>query len=203
MNLRDTYNKIAEDWHKDHQADDWWVEGTDTFVSFLNEGDEVLDVGCGGGSLSGYLIKRGIRVLGIDFSEKLIDIAKREVPEAKFLVLDMRNLSKLTREFDGVFTQASLIHIPKKEALSILQTFVSKLKSGGYLYVAVKGIRPSRPDEEIREEKDYGYVYQRFFSYYTMDELKEYFERLGLEVVWQNIKTSRNRDWLQIIGKKS
>ena len=203
MNLRDTYNKIAEDWHKDHQVEDWWIEGTDTFVSFLSAGDEVLDVGCGSGLKSGYLIKKSIRVLGVDFSEKLIDIARREVPEAEFLILDMRDLSGLAREFNGVFTQASLLHIPKKEAFSTLQTLVSKLKSGGYLYIAVKGIRSSRPHEEIREESDYGYTYQRFFSYYTMGELKEYFALLELEVVWENIKTSGKTDWLQIIGKKS
>jgi hypothetical protein len=29
MDLKSTYNKIAEDWHKNHQQDDWWVEGID------------------------------------------------------------------------------------------------------------------------------------------------------------------------------
>ena len=27
MNLKETYNKIAEDWFKDHKSDNWWIEG--------------------------------------------------------------------------------------------------------------------------------------------------------------------------------
>ena len=48
MNLKETYNKIAEDWHADHSSDDWWQEGTDKFIWNLKNGASVLDVGCGG-----------------------------------------------------------------------------------------------------------------------------------------------------------
>jgi 2-polyprenyl-3-methyl-5-hydroxy-6-metoxy-1,4-benzoquinol methylase len=202
MNLKDTYNKIAEDWHKQHQADDWWIEGTDKFVSFLKPGAEVLDVGCGGGFKSKYLIGKGLKVVGIDFSENIIKIAKREVPKAEFFVMDMRDLKDL-HQFDGIFAQASLLHIPKKEITDVLSGLVAKLKIGGYIYVAVKGTQPGKPDEGILEENDLGYSYQRFFSYFTMAELKEHFKNLNLSIVYSETKKFGKTDWLQIIGKKS
>ena len=52
MNLKETYNKIAEQWRRDHQSDDWWVLGTDKFISLLPNGATVLDVGCGAGTKS-------------------------------------------------------------------------------------------------------------------------------------------------------
>ncbi len=78
MDLKDTYNKIAEDWHKDHTQDDWWVDGTLKFISLVGVGKEVLDVGCGAGTKSKFLKENGLSVTGIDFSEKMIEIAKRE-----------------------------------------------------------------------------------------------------------------------------
>ena len=112
MNLKDTYNKIAEEWNRTHQTDDWWVEGTERFVSFLKPGDLVLDVGCGPGTKSKYLIGKGLRVFGIDLADKFIKIARQKVPEAEFAVLDMQEMEKLEKNFDGIFAQASLLHIP-------------------------------------------------------------------------------------------
>src|SRR5258706_10762297 len=109
MNLKDTYNKIAESWHKDHQTDDWWIEGTDKFISLLKQGDSVLDVGCGGGTKTKYLIGKGLKVLGIDFSENLIEIAKREVPQGTFLVMDINNVDMMQENFNGIFMQAVLL----------------------------------------------------------------------------------------------
>ena len=138
MSLKETYNKIAESWHQDHQSDDWWVEGTNTFISFLKKGELVLDVGCGAGTKSKYLLKNGLQVIGIDFSEKMIEIARKEIPQGKFFVMDINDVDKLRENFDGIFMQAVLLHVPKKEVESVLKKAVVKLKVGGYLYIAVK-----------------------------------------------------------------
>jgi 2-polyprenyl-3-methyl-5-hydroxy-6-metoxy-1,4-benzoquinol methylase len=49
MNLKDTYNKIAIDWHRDHLPDDWWIDGMGKFAGMLPAGATVLDAGCAGG----------------------------------------------------------------------------------------------------------------------------------------------------------
>jgi SAM-dependent methyltransferase len=202
MDLKDTYNRIAEDWHKDHQQDNWWVEGTDAFISLLPEGASVLDVGCGGGFKSRYLAERGLQVTGIDFSEKLIGIASRESVGIDFKVMRMQDVPSLPQEFDGIFAQASLLHIPRDEIQSVLSGLVSKLKALGYLYVAVKGPKEGKPLEETKMEDDYGYEYSRFFSYHSLDELCSYFDELGLETVYTNVARTGNTDWVQVIGRK-
>ena len=204
MDTRDTYNLIAEDWHRDHVSDDWWIEGTDAFMQKLPLDGRVLDVGCGSGVKSKYLISHGLHIIGIDVSDKLLEIARREVPEGEFRELSMADLDSMPETFDGVFVQASLLHIPKKDARAVVQKMADRLVPRGFLYVAVKERRKGNPEEEIVKEDDYGYEYERFFSYFIMEELEKYFTDANLKIVTQSRNTSPSGKtvWLQIIGQK-
>ena len=197
-----TYNKIAEEWHRDHCSDDWWVAGTNYLISLLPIGATVLDVGCGSGVKAKYLTNKGLKVTGLDYSEKLLEIARRENPAIEFVQMDMREVARLDRQFDCVFAQASLLHIPRAEVLAAIKILVEVLKPDGYFYVAVKGVREDRPEEGVKTENDYGYEYQRFFSYFRLEEIKQFFLDAGLEVVWENSSKSENCEWIQVIGKK-
>ncbi|HYE23223.1 MAG TPA: class I SAM-dependent methyltransferase [Candidatus Paceibacterota bacterium] len=202
MDIRETYNRIAEDWHKDHTNDDWWTEETERFLNLLPTGGTVLDVGCGSGTKSKYMAGRGFQVTGIDISDGLLAIAKRELPEGDFRELSMTDLSSLSASYDGTFAQASLLHIPKKEAGDVVRQIASVTKPGGYTYIAVKELRPGNKDEEIKREDDYGYTYERFFSYYTSEELAAHFEQSGLTIISNTRKQSGNTVWLQIVGQR-
>ncbi len=202
MNLRETYNRIAEDWHRDHSHDDWWVEGTDAFVKELPSGAHVLDVGCGSGVKSKYLAKHGLHVVGIDISDKLLEIARRETPEAEFRELSMYDLDSTSETFDGIFAQASLLHIPRRDAGAVVKKMADRLTPDGFLYLAVKETRSDKPEEGVFKED--GYDYERFFSYFTMDELEQYLADAGLKIVLslRNPHPSGKTVWLQIIGRK-
>ena len=201
--LRDTYDRIAVDWASDHQGDDWWRECTARFASLLPNGARVLDAGCGSGQKARFFEERGLRLLGIDFSEKLLEIARRTAPASDFRLVDLRDVGTMTEKFEGVFAQASLLHIPKAEAFAVVEGMVSRLVPRGLLYVAVKAQRPGNPEEEIVTENDYGYDYDRFFSYYTMEEMRGYIGRLGLSLIHAESSQLPSRgDWMQIIARK-
>jgi len=201
MNVREAYNKIAKDWYQDHRSDTWWIEGTDHLISLLPPHGAVLDVGCGTGVKTKYFVDRGFQVAGIDFAENMIALAKQDVPQATFEVLDAYEIEKLSGEFDAVFVQAMLLHIPKSHVIDLLQKFKKKIKPGGLLYIAVKEIKENQPEEMIVKDNDYGYEYERFFSYYTLPELRKYIELLGMELVWEHSELSGKTVWLQIIAK--
>lgn len=201
--LRDTYDRIAGDWARDHEADTWWCECTTRFASLLPHGARLLDAGCGSGQKAKFFEDRGLRVLGIDFSEKLLAIARQTAPASEFRLLDLRDIGKMSEEFEAVFAQASLLHIPKAETFSVIAGMVSRLVPRGLLYVAVKAQRPGNPEEEVVTENDYGYAYDRFFSYYTLDEMRAHLDRLGLLLVEADVSQSPPKgDWIQLIARK-
>ena len=49
-------------------------------------GGLVVDLGCGSGLWAGELTRAGYRVLGIDISEAMVELARRRAPEAEFRV---------------------------------------------------------------------------------------------------------------------
>ena len=202
MNLKETYNKIARDWIKDHSIDSWWMKGTDTFLSYLQPQAHILDVGCGAGEKSKYLLQKGCQVTGIDFSEEMIALAKERAHGAEFFVEDITQPLSLETTFDGVFVQAVLLHIPKKDVVSVLTHITIPLKKDGYLYIAVKELRAGEPDESILKENGYGYEYERFFSYFTTEELTQYLHILGMKIIYTDVVTSNKTKWVQIIAQK-
>lgn len=201
MDLRATYDLIARDWFNDHNNDTWWVPGTERFLAMLKPNSSIIDIGCGAGVKTLYLMEKGHNVLGLDFSEELISIARENTPNGVFVVQDITEPLKFDGLVDGLFAQAVLLHIPKNKILNVLRNLFLALKQDGLLYLAVKEQRPGQTEEEIVVEDDYGYLYQRFFSYYTVSELKAYFHRLGMEVVHHNVTRSGKTNWIQMIVK--
>lgn len=145
---------------------------------------------------------KGLQVEGFDFSEKQIEIAKKEVPEVHFQVLDVYDLDRINESFDGVFAQAVLLHIPKKDISIIFEKLSRKVKRGGYLYVAVKEMKQGGQEEEIKQENDYGHMYERFFSYFTANEIEEHFRNIGFEITYSVRESFKKTTWIQVIGQK-
>lgn len=203
MTIKDAYNLIAEDWHREHEWDDWSFKATDALIAMLKPGALVLDAGCGGGRTSKYLLKQGARVVGIDVSDKMVEIAQRENPAATFSVMDIRDIGTLGQTFEAILLQAVLLHLPKAEALPVLRNAAKQLNAGGYFCVSVKERKPDGPEEETKQENEYGYAYERFFSYYSVEECRGWFRALGCEVVFEHVFPAGRARWIQMIAKKT
>ncbi len=152
MDLRQTYNKIAEDWNEDHKDDPWPHDDAREFSSYLKKNDKVLDIGCGSGLKAKVMQEKGLKVMGIDISDKMIELAKKKSPKSSFFVMDMRDVGNFKNLFDGIFAQAAFLHIPKNEIHSVFKKVVAKLKNKGFIYIALKGKRIGGKEEEILKE---------------------------------------------------
>lgn len=94
----------------------------------------VLDMTCGTGSQVFYLIKRGYKVVGSDFSPALLKIARKKARTEKLKITwidgDMRTLK--AGAFDAVITIGNAIgHLTKKDFLKAMKNIYKHLKPGG------------------------------------------------------------------------
>lgn len=131
--LKDTYNKIAKDYAEDHAKDTWDDDFIDYFSKELPLGATILDLGCGPGTDVVKLVNKGLKIYGFDLSEELLKIASKRLPEAIFSQGDMLNgLPYEDDFFDGVFSKASLLHIPKDKIENVLKEIIRVLKKMVY-----------------------------------------------------------------------
>lgn len=79
------------------------------------DGTYALDLCTGHGVVAAELVARGSRVVGLDFSEAMISIAKAAVPEAGFVQGDAMNMQFSDASFDAVTIGFGVPHFPDPE----------------------------------------------------------------------------------------
>src|SRR5205085_1531031 len=91
--LHNAYDDIAEQWHRNFRGQDYidrTLDYVDKVLDGLPVGAKVLDLGCGTGKpIAKHITGHGFRVVGVDQSKALLDIAKTVVPEAELIHADM------------------------------------------------------------------------------------------------------------------
>lgn len=160
----------------------------ETFISLLPKFARVLDAGCGPGRDCEYFVSQKYSVTGVDFSEKLLEIARKRIPQATFYKQDLRSLRFPSQSFDGVWACASLLHLKRYEVPMVLGKFFQLLKPDGILFIMVK---EGSGEEDIAEELSFHL--SRYFTYFQQEELKKLVKDSGFEVIKQYAYNEKNR----------
>ena len=93
----------------------------------------ILDMGCGTGGQDRRLIEMGAKkVLGIDISEKMIEVAKKDTDSDKitYKLLSMSNLEEITEKFDIVISSLAIHYVEDYDLLC--KKVYNLLNDGGY-----------------------------------------------------------------------
>jgi SAM-dependent methyltransferase len=107
----------------------------------------VLDLGCGTGRWVPLLERRGLAYHGIDISGRMVEIARREHPGARFEKFDGQSFPFGAASFTLVLSMAVIHHntYPRQERL--LDEIVRVLEPGGALLL-MEGIGPRAASDE-------------------------------------------------------
>ena len=162
----------------------------DKFIKLL-PGKDVLDVACGPGHDTDYLTKKGFNCLGIDLSEKMIDLAKQNF-EGKYKVMDLFNLKLGNKLFDGMWCSSIFVHIKKNDLPKILEDSKKVLKAGGII-----GIITAAKQKKVRDKSD-----TREYVMYKKNELRGYLEKDDFEILFAEVFPYGGRNRVFIIAKK-
>lgn len=179
--VRKGYNKIAGKYSKQrkrYQSKPLLLK----FLRYLPKNFKVMDLGCGAGiPVSKFLADNGCKVVGIDFSDEMIKLARKNAPSAKFIKKDITKINFKEDSFDGAVSFYAIIHIPRKYHLKIYTNLHKMLKPGGVLFVNASG---TSTWEETAE--DYLGV-PMFWSFYHPKITLKLIRKAGFQVIWSKI----------------
>jgi 2-polyprenyl-3-methyl-5-hydroxy-6-metoxy-1,4-benzoquinol methylase len=108
------------------------------FLRHVRPGGRILDAGCGPGRDALAFAERGYEVVAFDASEAMVRLARGRVSSRavarhmRFQDLHWQN------EFDGIWTCASLLHVPKASFADVAARLAVALRPGGAWYMSFK-----------------------------------------------------------------
>lgn len=156
----------------------------------------LLDFGCGPGRDLMALTALGHTVTGLDGSPVFAEMARAQ-SGCRVLQQNFLELALGEREFDGVFANASLFHVPRAELPRVLGELHRALVPGGVLFC-------SNPRSFERDWE--GFKGERYGSFLTVPSWLEQIAGAGFAVERHFLRPSgkpeREQPWLAIVARR-
>ncbi len=151
MNPKDmvaqSYDQLAEryaEWASNLRKEER-VRHTSALLERLSVGAQMLELGCGSGIPTTQQLAQCFLVTGVDISSEQINLARQNVPTAKFICADMCQLNFPSASFDAVAAFYSIVHVPREEHAALFQKIATWLRPRGLL-VATMGVGSNEGD---------------------------------------------------------
>ncbi len=192
LSTRHSYNLVA-DRYIDPFLDEIRKKGynqrlLDLFAQRFPDGSLICDAGCGPSAHIGrYLFDKGMKVIGVDISDRCIAMASNLNKGIEFICDDIAQSDLITGSFDGIISYDSIIHTPKSHMNILFDAFYRILKPGGSLMVAVNAGLGEGFQKELL-----GINTEIYISCFSEAEIRNYFETAGFAIDLLEIKKSCN-----------
>lgn len=169
-------------------------ETLEEFIQYIPSEGRVLDLGCGSGRDTKYLLEHGFLVDAMDGSDELCQAATYftgiQVKQMDFLHLNEIQI------YDGIWACASVLHLSYRNLLLMFGKIFQALKKNGILYVSFKygsfeGMRNGRYFTDMTEEK-LAYVLEKISGFIIISQW-----------ISSDIRAGRGDEkWLNLIVRK-
>lgn len=175
------YDAISNEYLASRTKDSEDVQLLDELVQRLPLGAAVLDAGCGAGVPVTQLLSQQFQVVGVDFSEEQIKLARKLVPQAYFMCEDITKLTFPDETFDAICSYYAIIHIPREAHEALFRQFNRLLKPSG---LALLCLGADDLDDDIVED----YLGTRmYWSHYDDETNLAMLANCGFDIIWSRI----------------
>ncbi|MDE6640257.1 MAG: class I SAM-dependent methyltransferase [Acetatifactor sp.] len=187
------YNQNADQYFRD-TVDVDMSECCDRFIKYVIPGGKIIDIGAGSGRDVKYFKDRGFDVEAIDASEELCRLAT-EYTGIHVQYEKIQDWSP-SRVYDGIWANASLLHLGIDEIEEFICKVSDYLQTGGALYISIKkGINNGYDSNG------------RFFTSFSEENVQQIVAKstaYEIAELWHTVD-KMNRDevqWLNLILKR-
>jgi len=162
------------------------------------QGGKILDLGSGTGiPYDSYLVERGYDVTGVDISGKHVEMASKNVPDARFMKVDFTDYDIGIESYDAIISMYSIFHVPREEHVALLKRIHRGLKLGGRVLVTL-----GTADMEMDVAEFVGSTMA--WSSYTLEQNIRIFEEAGFQLIAiEEENEEENEHHLWLLGEKT
>ena len=201
MNLNtnnDGFIKMWDNWSKKRSSvpvyDLWLDEYKDILRN--NKTNEILDLGCGIGADTLYLIERGYNVLSCDFSNEALKSIQDNIPNSKTLYLNMMKKFPIKdNAYSLVIADLSLHYFDNDTTIHIMKEIKRILKEEGILLARVASVNDFNFGAGVGEQLEKNYYFEGDYTkrFFDSEDINKYFGIIG-KVEAEETQMTRNED---------
>lgn len=194
------FNKLASEYENKFMNVDLYADSLDLFCKRIpKQHAEILELACGPGNITKYLLTKrpDFKILGTDLAPNMIELAKKNNPQADFQLLDCREIISLNKKFDAIMCGFALPYLSKEDAVKLIGDAAQVLNPGGVIYISTmeddyskSGLKKGSTGDEI------------FMHYHEAEYLTKALEENGFRIIeLQRLKQDEVVDLVIIAAK--
>ena len=199
--LQEIYDGFAERYEENRVLFDM----TEVFDSFYRrlavQKGRLLDLGCGAGEpFARLFIDRGWAVTGVDFSERMLELASKYVPEMEVIHADMREIEFRPNQFDAITAIYSLFHVSSNDHAALFDKLYRWLCPKG------KALFTYATKEYTGSDEFDGYMefmsQELYYSHKSPEKLYDILEKAGFNIESTDYRDIGNEMFLWVTVSK-
>ena len=167
-----TWDKLAQIYQDKFMEFALYNDTYDTFLMSINNysSAKVLEVGCGPGNISKYLLSKNpeLQITAIDASKNMIELAKINNPTVQCIEMDARKINKLTDQYDAVICGFCMPYLSQSDVIDLISNCKNRLINAGTLYLSFVEGDDSKSGYQVGSSGD-----KMYFYYHPLDVLQE------------------------------
>jgi SAM-dependent methyltransferase len=176
------FDEFAEEYAQRFMDLNAYSDSIERFCDWIgNDKPKILELGCGPGNVTKLLKLRFPegQISAIDLAPQMIEIARKQLPDVDFLVMDVRDISIIPVKFDAIMSSFCLPFLSKSDAAKLIADSSALLNKCGVVYFStMEGDETQAGFETTSFSGDAGI----YFNYHRQKDLEDAFAKNGFDI---------------------
>ncbi len=176
------FNEFAHEYANRFVSAESYADSLNRFCSLIEtKQPHILELGCGPGNVTKFMAQQfpECRMIALDLAPKMLEIARKEIPEVDFRLMDVRNISSLPHKFDAVLCAFCLPFLSGADARKLISDSANRLHSGGVIYISTMEGGSERAGFETTSFSGNSEIY---FNYHLKEDLESSLIENGFDI---------------------
>ena len=181
--MKNGYLEMWDNWSKKRASvpyDNWLDDYNDILTE--NKDTEILDLGCGIGADTLYLIEREFNVLSCDFSNEALESIRENIPNSKTKYLNMLEAFPFAdNSYSLIIAYLSLHYFDNDTTIHIMNEIKRVLKDNGVLLARVASVNDFNFGAGIGEQLEKNFYFEGDYTkrFFDQKDVNKYFSIIG------------------------